>query len=570
MKIARFTLFAVSAALVFSPALYASQQKVVVKSLGVTSLSQARQRAATSQFSTAGRPHEALRPTPKPHFPAATQASPSEVDTGQAVEFPVVGPDKWERGFTGLTSNDSNVANGGGLNGILEPPDQGLAANSSQVFEIINLTFRIFSTSGKPQTEALGIAAFFGVLPSNNATSTNNLSDPRVFFDPQSRRFFFDILEYQTSNTTGDFLSSEDLLAVSQTSDATGNYYVYSIDACPTNAACLGDQPLIGVNDDGFFFSNNDFTGTGAGFFGARVVALNKEALINNDATVNGIAYLLPHDFTVEPALPAPGAVTTPNNGTEYFTESLDNGPPANGKALRIFAMTNTETLEHAVVATHLSASNFPTESYSQPLPANQKAGPHPLGQGLGDPLETLNTDDDRMLQLYFANGKLFTTLETRLNDPDDTILRSGAAWFVIEPYSTATTVSGHILHQGYIGIANGSVLYPAFAANNWGEGIIGLSFSGTNYFPSAGYVHYNNGTLETRIHTAGAGQSPEDGFSGYKQFGATGTARWGDYSAALISPSGHFWFAAEYIPNDILYPRTAYTNWGTFVSYVP
>ena len=569
MKLARLTFFAVSAALALSPALYASQQKVVVHSLGVTSLSQARQRAATAQFSSTARPHEALRPMPKPHFTAGTHLSSILTNSGQEVEYPVIGADRSERGFTGLTSDDSAEANGGGTAGISEPPDQGLAANGSQVFEAVNIAFRIFSTSGKPLSEAIGIAAFFGVLPANNATSSNNISDPRVFFDPQSKRFFFDILEYQTSNTTGNFLSSENLLAVSQTSDATGNYYIYSIDACPTNTACLADQPLIGVNDDGFYFSNNDYNTTTTGFLGARIVALNKEALINNDATVNGVAYLLPNDFTVEPALPAPGAVTTQHNGTEYFTESLDNGPPANGTSLRIFALTNTETLEHGVVSTHLSTSDFPTESYSGPVPANQKIGPHPLGQGLGNPEEKLNTDDDRMLQLYYANGKLFTTLETELVDPDEAFRRTGAAWFVIDPESTATTVSAHILHQGYIGIASGSVMYPAFAVNNWGDGIIGFSFSGTKYFPSAGYVHYNNGTLETKIHTSGTGQSPEDGFSGYTQFGGNGTARWGDYSAALVSPSGHLWFAAEYIPNDILYPRTAYTNWGTFVSLV-
>jgi|NGEPerStandDraft_6_1074524.scaffolds.fasta_scaffold54383_1 hypothetical protein len=541
-----------------------SQQKAIVHSLGVTSLTQAHQREATTQFS--GKAHEALRPMPDPRVAKGTRAASIFSTAGQKTEFSVVGADKTERGFTGLTSNDSNVANGGGLNGVLEPPDQGLATNSTQVFETVNLALRIYTNGGKPLSPAIGIAAFFGV-PVAPVDPYNNLSDPRVFFDAKSKRFFFSILEYQQDPNTGAFLGSEDLLAVSQTSDATGNYYIYLIDGCPAdNESCLADQPLIGLNDDGFYFSNNDFDANG-GFLGARIVALDREALVSN-TPVNGISYVLPNDFSVEPALPAPGAVTTQNDGTEYFTESLDFGPPANGNSLRIFALTGTETLENSPM-TNLATSDFPTEAYSSPYPANQKAGAYPLGQQFGDSEEYLNPDDDRMLQLYYAGGKLYTTLETLTPDADAPFPTTSAAWFVIQPTATTTTVSAHIAKQGYIGIADGSVLYPAFAVNSSGKGIIGFSFSGSKYYPSTGYVHFSGGAIGSEVHTAGAGQNPEDGFTGYPQFGGKYVSRWGDYSAAFVAPDGGLWFAAEYIPNDIVYPRTSLTNWGTFVSHV-
>lgn len=530
--------------------------------MGIVNLKQAQQRSKTAQFSSVGRPQEMLRPMPKPHLNQRTSAI-SVVSPGQDIEFPVVGADSRESGFSGINTEDSNDGNGGGTAGIVEPPDQGLATNGSQVFETVNLSLRIFSASGAPLTDNIGIAAFFGV-PFSNA----NLSDPRVFFDPQSRRFFFTVLEYFTNPTTGAITGSNNLLAVSQTSDATGNYYVYVINASDSgNAACtpgcLADQPLIGVNDDGFYISNNEFSNTA--FVEAMITALDKEPLLNNTG-VSGVLYGLPADFSVEPALPAPGTSTTANNGTEYFTESLDGG--SGGNSLRIFALTQTENLENGTVPV-LTASDFATESYSAPVPANQKAGTIPLGQQLGDPEEFLNTNDDRMLQLYYANGKLYTTLETELKDPDAAFRRSGAAWFVIAPTVTGNVVSAHILHQGYIGISNGTVLFPAFAVNNWGEGIIGFSFSGTNYFPSTGYVRYNDGAVEPKVRTAGAGQNPEDGFTGYPQFGGTGVARWGDYSASFVAPNGNLWFAAEYIPNTTLHPRTQFTNWGTFVARV-
>jgi hypothetical protein len=571
LRLSRIAYLALSAALVLPAALYASQQAPTVKSLGTTSLAQAHQRSLAAQASSSGAPRRGLPFFPKPGISRFASTSSTPADTGQAIEFPIVGPDATQRGFSGVDSRDSNIANGGGINGIGEPPDQGLATNGTQIFEAVNVAFRIFTPSGSPLSDAIDFNGFFGVPPQDSATTFNALSDPRVFFDPQSRRFFLTILEYQFNGNTGAFIGSENLLAVSQTSDATGNYYLYSVDASESkNPACahgcLADQPLVGVNDDGFYISNNLFSNTT--FVGALIFALDKQALIHN-TTVHGTVYLLPTDFSVEPALPAPGAVTTQNNGTEYFTESLDNGPPANGNALRIIAITNTETLSHTSPATILSASNFPTEPYSFPPNAVQKAGSFPLGQHYGDKEELLATDDDRMLQLYYANGKLYTTLETAVHDPDESAPRTAAAWFVIDPGGTSSHVTAHISQQGYIGIKNGSVLYPAFAVNDSGQGVIGFSFSGTNYFPSTGYVRYSSGSLEQKIHIAGVGTAPEDGFSGYPQQGGAGVARWGDYSAAVVSPGGHLWFAAEFIPNDIRQPRTIYTNWGTFVSLI-
>ena len=87
----------------------------------------------------------------------------------------------------------------------------------------------------------------------------------------------------------------------------------------------------------------------------------------------------------------------------------------------------------------------------------------------------------------------------------------------------------------------------------------------GSSVAPCLG-VFYKNGSIGSYVHTAGTGQNPEDGFTGYAVFGGNGVSRWGDYSSATVSPAGTVWFAAEYIPNDILYPRTAFTNWGTYV----
>ena len=60
-------------------------------------------------------------------------------------------------------------------------------------------------------------------------------------------------------------------------------------------------------------------------------------------------------------------------------------------------------------------------------------------------------------------------------------------------------------------------------------------------------------------IHISGAGQLPDDGFTGYHAFGSPDrVARWGDYSAAVSDSSGNIWLGKKYIAN---LPRTVNAN---------
>jgi len=73
------------------------------------------------------------------------------------------------------------------------------------------------------------------------------------------------------------------------------------------------------------------------------------------------------------------------------------------------------------------------------------------------------------------------------------------------------------------------------------------------------------SGNSDGPIRIAAAGQLPEDGFSGYPEFGGTGVARWGDYSAAAVNNLDNtIWMATEYIDN---LPRTTFANWDTFIT---
>ena len=126
--------------------------------------------------------------------------------------------------------------------------------------------------------------------------------------------------------------------------------------------------------------------------------------------------------------------------------------------------------------------------------------------------------------------------------------------------------VSASVVNQGYIAIDGSNqqnVLFPSVAVNSQGKGVVAFSVVGLDLFPSTGYAPIDvNGTGAIRISALGA--LPDDGFTGYAQFGASSrVGRWGDYSAAVSDEHGTIWMGNEYIPNAL---RTANANWGTFI----
>jgi hypothetical protein len=329
----------------------------------------------------------------------------------------------------------------------------------------------------------------------------------------------------------------------------------------------------MGANQDGLFLEVNEYSTTTGHFVTAQVIALHKKALANGSSTVGSAGFDdLVQDggpgFSVQPAIPATGQSTSANNGTEYFVSSLDfNGTVDN--RLTIWAMTNTKSLANASPNVSFRHKVFTVTAYAQPPAATQKPGTRPLGSSLGEPLEKLETNDDRLQQVYYANGKLYTALNTAILVTGGGSPKAGIAYFILSPTATSTSVSATVAKQGYITVAGQHVMFPSLAVSNGGAGVIGFSMSGPSYFPSTAYVTVSGTTIGGSVHLAAPGKAPEDGFSGYRAFGGDGVARWGDYSAAFVSPGGQVWFAAEYIPDPNVRPRTQFTNWGTFISRV-
>ena len=511
------------------------------------------------------------------------RVSSAHVPTPKGSAFATTAGDVFS-GFNALSHRDQRLSDGGNQFS-LEPPDQGLAVGGGFVVEAVNDAVRVFNSAGTALTGTVALSIFLGLPPEIDRSKTPVVfgpepTDPKVYYDAPTQRFFLTSLVLNQKSDTGALITPVKVyIAVSQTPDPRGNWTILTLDVTNDGGAfascpCFGDQPLIGADANGFYVSTNAFSLSTFSFSGANIYAFSKTALETASAgAVTGVRFSnlteagMPFAFSIQPATVPPGGTFATN--TEYFLSALDFTNTVDNR-LVVWALTGTNTLGTTSPTLSLANAVVNTQSYGAPPQAQQKPGFFPLGMSLKDHEELVSSNDDRMNQVVFADGKLWTALNTSAKTQNGPV-RTAAAWFILSPSVSAGAVSATVVNQGYIAIDDPNqqnVMYPSVGVNSSGKGVVAFSVIGVNFFPSAGYAPIDvNGTGAIRI--SGAGALPDDGFSGYAQFGASNrVGRWGDYSAASSDENGTIWMGNEYIPNA---PRTVNANWGTFIgSYTP
>jgi hypothetical protein len=577
----------------------AGQASVVeMKALGTTSLTDAGAGIGTNDDFI-------VRPSHENELPSAMASANQGAGTGAPVVLPdsigtsIARSNPGFSGFNGLNHADQrNAGTGNYVNTqfSLEPPDQGLAVGEGFVLENVNDVLAVYDKNGTRLKGPTALNQFFNLAPAVIRTPPVRrgefLTDPRCYFDRQTERWFITVGEIDVNPVTGAFLRGHLLIAVSQTEDPTLGFNLFSIDvgddglhATPSHphCPCFGDQPLIGADANGFYISTNEFPVVGPGFNGAQIYAMSKKRLargfVPTVVQFSGLTFPSGVAFSVQPAFTTPRGESREgeDEDVEYLMSTLPFSLALQNQ-IAIWALTDTDSLSEANPHLKLTRVVLNSEVYGNPPDAAQKAGPpssRPLGTSLNAPEELLATDDQRMQQVVFTDGILWSALTTVVKQGPkctgfDPKLASGfgpdcyvgIAWFKVRPSIDDGALKGRVQKQGYVTLQGNYVFYPSIAVSRDGKGLIAFSLSGKDYFPSVGYVQINAEGKAGPIHIAAAGAGPEDGFSGY---GTGGSARWGDYSAAVADDEGQIWFANEYISGA---PRTVSANWATFIGH--
>ncbi|MFL5680851.1 MAG: hypothetical protein ACJ77B_09655 [Chloroflexota bacterium] len=527
---------------------------------------------------------------PAAHVPAPAQQS----VTGAAGAF----------GFDALSHRDQRFSGTGiyaGTNFSTEPPDQGLCVGNGFVFEGVNTAVAVYSPSGALLAGPTPLNELFRANPAIDRVAGvygDDIGDVKCYYDPELQRFFVTSFRVPLDADTGGFSETEShvMLAVSSSNNpVTSTWTVWDLDTTDGNGAlanhpncpCFADQPLIGADHFGFYISTNEYSLVPFGTFfnGGQVYGFSKAALASGaGGTLSGvhldnIPLAESTAYTLQPAT-SPAAGTElhelANGGTEYFLSALDFNAELDNR-IAVWALTNTSTLGTTNAVT-LQSRVLDSESYGQPPDAEQPNGPTPLRDALKtDPtisgvtsnehLELLAGNDDRMNQTVYAAGSLWSNVNSVVKTANGNV-QAGTAWFVVTPSWSGGTLGGTVTNQGYVSVNRQNVFYGSIAVNAAGRAAMGLTLVGPSYYPSTAWVSLSKTGPASNVHRTGIGAGPEDGFTGYVNpgFGGAGSARWGDYSAAVADEAGNLWLANEYITPR---PRSLLANWGTFITRV-
>jgi hypothetical protein len=524
--------------------------------------------------------------------------------------------------FQGLNFHDQRFANGGNQFSV-EPPDQGLCAGNGFVLETVNDVLQVYDAAGNALLnggQAVDLNTFYGYPPAIVRSGPNagqrgpSITDPSCLYDQAIGRFVHVALTLDHVGLTATLNGNNHLdIAVSDTGDPTGTWTIFKLpvqnngtEGTPNhgcnNGFCLGDYPHIGADAFGIYLTTNEFAFFGPGFYGSQVYGIGNSVLTGGSGSVVLFNTLGAGPdgagFTVWPAQTPGNQFDTDNGGTEFFLSSdavFSNAGTSN--TILLWTMSNTSSLDSASPAPTLDVSPIAVDTYAVPPRATQPAGDRPLSQCIADMVifpncnvlvagtsshnnatfgggnGSLNSNDSRMQQVAYANGKVWGALDTAVSvgGPQD---RAGIAYFVLNPNSKKIKL------QGQAGIANTDLTYPAIGVTESGRGVIAFTLTGDNDFPSAAFAGLDAKVGMGNVQFAAAGAGPWDGFTSYIIFGS-GRPRWGDYGAAAVV-GGDIWIASEYVAQTCTYSqylvvprgqcggtRGALGNWSTHISKV-
>jgi hypothetical protein len=463
---------------------------------------------------------------------------------------PLVGGSAVLRNFDGVDAIQNRAA--AGFN--LEPPDEGLGAGNHYVANFVNVTGAIYDVNGALLAGPFYLNPFFG--ESVDAFT----SDPRVYYDGLTHRWFATILEYQFNADFTAITESHVDLAASVSADPTGAWNVYRIDTTnPTHSGCpcLADYPILGVDQYNIYISTNEFDKTLSSFNGSQLYVVSKAHLIAGHPHAH-MAFFENLAMAGAPAYHVQPANTYGNAKAEWMMSSLDPNSTRDHR-LGIWAVTNRPSVTTGIGVPKLSQMKILSESYSFPPNAHTPPG---YCTSCGAPTSGIVANDfDAMQETEYINGQLVGALDTGVNINGDTSERSGVAWFVVQPSLRGGQISSdtHVVRQGYLATQGLYLLYPHINMTLNGSMAMTFGFGGPGTYLSAGYSTAAPGSRFQSVKRAAAGTGPDNGFTGTDQYGSIG--RWGDYSNGEIipGPSNRVWLATQYIPNS----GTGYSNWG-------
>ncbi len=407
--------------------------------------------------------------------------------------------------------NKAPIVNWDGLSssqsGGAAPPDPSGAVGINHYVQMVNTSYRIFDKNGNPLTSPATLGSLLGGV---------NAGDPIVMYDKFADRWFLSQFSYQ----------NELIVAVSQTPDPTGAYYLYTF-----ALSSFPDYPKYSVWSDGYYITSNKSSD--------NAFVMERDKMIAGDPSAQIIGFTIPNlstpgFFSVLPAsasstLPAPG---TPN----YLFYFQDDAWSGGSDHLKIWEV-NVDWLTPSNSSIS-SPQSLPVSPFDSEFDANWL--------DITQPGTNAKIDAVPGALMYMGHYRTFNNYNAIVLN--HTVDVNGANLAGIRWYELRQTGTGPwTLYQEGTFNPDGENRWMGSIAMDY-QGNIGLAYSvsGATTYPSLRYTgRYVNDplgqmTLNEEVIVNGTSSQ-------------TNSERFGDYSQMTIDPidDATFWFTGEYISNE-------------------
>ncbi|MEP6809940.1 MAG: hypothetical protein ABI992_06835, partial [Chthoniobacterales bacterium] len=402
------------------------------------------------------------------------------------------------------------------------PPDTNGAVGRTQYVQIVNEGYQVFDkATGATVMPATAISAIWSGF--GGACQSFGSGDPVVLYDKIADRW---LISQFASATSGGTITDE-CIAISTTSDATGSYARYGFHL----GSNFYDYPHLSVWPDGYYMSMNVFNSAGTSYLGPQAFAFDRsKMLLNQPATF--VSPVGPLGGSVDPFLPADldGPTLPPTGAPETFVGFPGQASNPNYTTYHFHADFTTPSN-----STFTTFATPPAAAYTALCPTTRSCVPE-SGVTSGNRLDGIG---DRLLfRVAYRN---FGNHESVVGNY--TVSSGGVAgvrWFELRNVSSGpVTVYQESTYQPdttwrWMGSA---------AMDGQGNLAIGFSASSASIFPQ---IRYAARLATDPLNTLAQGEAHLYDGTGSQ----TGTGnRWGDYSSLTVDPvdDSTFWFTSEY-----------------------
>src|SRR2546423_3955297 len=181
-----------------------------------------------------------------------------------------------DRGLLGLLVPDTMPATILNFDGIpypgvscnCAPPDTNGEVGATQYVQIVNEGYQVFSKStGASVFGPVGITTIWSGF--GGVCETAGDGDPVVLYDQLAGRWL-------VSQFAGAGTPTDECIAISTTSDATGAYYRYDFHL----GSNFFDYPHLSVWPDGYYMSDNVFNAAGTAYLGPQPFVFDRARML--------------------------------------------------------------------------------------------------------------------------------------------------------------------------------------------------------------------------------------------------------------------------------------------------